>query len=255
MQPPSIILVEPQLGENIGACARAMWNCGLSDLRLVRPRDGWPNPKAVAAATGAAPIVERAKLYHTTPQAVADLQLVVATTARPRGLQHPCADLDAAITEVERRCVRTGFLFGPERTGLDNDTLVLAQLAVTIPLNPEFTSLNLAQAVLLVAYSWWRHAATATVSNQGKTAPLANAAQLHGLFEHLEQELDEGAFFRVPERRPRAVRHLRSILQRAMLDSDEVQTLHGVVSALSGRRKDGQPVRIPRQRPHGKSKP
>jgi tRNA/rRNA methyltransferase len=251
MLQPSIILVNPQLGENIGACARAMWNCGLSDLRLVSPRDGWPNPKAMAAATGAAHIVEEAEIFERTEDAIADCRLVLATTARRRDLSHQVDTVDDAIREVIAEGVPTCFLFGPERTGLDNDTVVLAQRAVTIPLNPRFTSLNLGQAVLLVAYSWWRQAsdrdveASATTETASSTPP-ATAAELQGLFDHLEQELDASSFFRVPERRPRAVLMLRSILQRASLDSDEVQTLHGVVSALSGRRKDGKPVRVPR---------
>jgi tRNA/rRNA methyltransferase len=261
MPPPAVILIDPQLGENIGACARAMWNCGLDELRLVRPRDGWPSAKAVAAATGAAHIVEQARLFLSPAEATADLRFVVATTARRRAIEHPISTLVEGIADLRRAEGPSGLLFGPERTGLDNDALVLAQRIVTIPVNPKFTSLNLAQAVLLVAHAWWQESTgeptpqPATTADSDQRASLASGAELVGLFEHLEQELDAADFFRVAERRPGVVRNLRTVLQRAELRSDDVSILHGVISALVGHRKDGKPVRSPRQagtphRPH-----
>jgi tRNA/rRNA methyltransferase len=252
---PAIVLVEPQLGENIGACARAMLNCGLDDLRLVRPRDGWPNDKALAAATGAsARIVERARLFERTEDAVADLSPLLATTSRNRELLMPVIGPAEAIADLARAPEQGGVLFGPERTGLHNDDVVLAHAIVEIPLNPEFSSLNLAQAVLLVAYRWYESAlgeggaSRTEVVARGDDA-LASAGELHNFYEHLEQELAAAEFFRVAEKSPGMIQNLRAVFSRARLRRHEVRTLHGVVSALVGRRKDGAPVRQPRPRP------
>ena len=248
---PVIVLVAPQLGENIGAAARAMLNCGLVELRLVAPRDGWPNERAQAMATGASrEIVDRAAVFETAAGAVADLHRVFATTARRRDLLKPAVgprDLAAEIRDCAAQGLRSGVLFGPERTGLDNDDVALASHIVHIPLNPEYSSLNLAQAVLLVAHAWFEAEAGASVAAAGprSTTPLATAAQLVNLFEHLEQELDASGFLRVAEKRGIMVRNLRSILHRAELREHEVRALHGVVSSLVGRRKDGGLVRQP----------
>jgi tRNA/rRNA methyltransferase len=250
--PPAVVLVEPQLGENIGACARAMLNCGLEDLRLVRPRDGWPNPKATAAATGAsARLVERARVYRRTEDAVADLAPVLATTARSRDLLLPVLSPAASIDLLRAAPGQGGILFGPERTGLHNDDLVLAHAVVEIPLNPELSSLNLAQAVLLLAYRWFEAASAGEVAagaapSAGSDDELATAGELHNFYEHLEQELDAAEFFRVPEKRAGMVRNLRALFARARLRRHEVRTLHGIVAALTGRRKDGTAVRQPR---------
>lgn len=249
-----IVLVDPQLGENIGAAARAMLNCGLSELRLVSPRDGWPNERAQAMATGASrEIVDRATVFESTAAAVADLRRVYATTARRRDLLKPVIgprELAAEIRDCGARGLRSGVLFGPERAGLDNDDVALASHIVHIPLNPEHSSLNLAQAVLLVAHAWFEAEAgnRAAVGGPQSTSPLATAAQLLNLFEHLEQELDASGFLRVVEKRGIMVRNLRSILHRAELREHEVRALHGVVSSLAGRRKDGRPVRRPTRR-------
>ena len=248
---PVIVLVGPQLGENIGAAARAMLNCGLVELRLVAPRDGWPNERAQAMATGVSrEIVDRAAVFETTAEAVADLHRVYATTARRRDLLKPAIGPGELAIEV-RGCaaqgLRSGVLFGPERTGLGNDDVALASHIVHIPLNPEYSSLNLAQAVLLVAHAWFEAEAGGSVAAAGpkSTTPLATAAQLVNLFEHLEQELDASGFLRVTEKRGIMVRNLRSILHRAELREHEVRALHGVVSSLVGRRKDGGLVRQP----------
>ncbi|HVS15626.1 MAG TPA: RNA methyltransferase [Thermoanaerobaculia bacterium] len=246
--PPAVILVEPQLGENIGACARAMLNCGLEDLRLVRPRDGWPNPKATAAATGAsARVIERARVLARTEEAVADLAPLLATTARSRDLLLPVMGPAEAIAALRRAPRQGGLLFGPERTGLHNDDLVLAHAVVEIPLNPELSSLNLAQAVLLLAYRWFEATsqgdAPAVVVDE---EDLATAGELHNFYEHLEQELDAAEFFRVREKRAGMVQNLRALFARARLRRHEVRTLHGIVATLTGRRKDGSPVREPR---------
>lgn len=241
---PAIVLVEPQLGENIGAAARAMLNCGLTDLRLVRPRDGWPSEKAAAMATGASRrVVDRARLCATTHEAVADLHQVYATTARDRDMLKATVTPAVAVAELRAaasRGERGGFLFGPERTGLENDDVSLAGKILHIPLNPEFSSLNLAQAVLLVAYAWWRSEASAGETPAIDSAHgLATSEQMVNFFEHLEQELDESGFLHVTEKRAVMVRNLRNLFHRAALREHEVRTLHGIVSALSGRRKDG----------------
>ncbi len=251
---PVIVLVGPQLGENVGAAARAMLNCGLRELRLVAPRDGWPNEAAQAMATGASrEIVDRAAVFGTTAESVADLHRVYATTARRRDLLKPAIgprELATEVREFAGRGLRSGVLFGAERAGLDNDDVALASHIVHIPLNPEYSSLNLAQAVLLVAHAWFEAGADNPVAASGprSTTPLATRAELVNLFEHLEQELDASGFLRVAEKRGIMVRNLRSILHRAELREHEVRALHGVVSSLTGRRKDGRSVRQPAQR-------
>ncbi len=239
------------MGENIGAAARAMLNCGLTGLRLVAPREGWPNERARAMATGASrELVDRASVFETTAGAVADLHRVYATTARRRDLLKPAIgprELAAGMRDCASRGLRTGVLFGPERAGLDNDDVALASHIVHIPLNPAYSSLNLAQAVLLVCHAWFEAEAgrRAAAAGPKSTPPPATAAQLVNLFEHLEQELDDSGFLRVVEKRGIMVRNLRSILHRAELREHEVRALHGVVSSLAGRRKDGRPVRQP----------
>lgn len=238
---PAIILVRPQLGENIGMAARAMLNCGLTELRIVAPRDGWPNEAAVSAASGADRIVETAKLYDTAGEAVADLSHVYATTARLRGMVKPIVHPREAAREIHQLLGEekpVGILFGPERTGLENDELVLADRALVAPLNPGFSSLNLAQAVLLCA--WEFHAArdeqVAPVQlPTGRSKPAAKALLLEFL-ERLEDILDKRGFLHPPEKRPKMTRNLRNIFQRADLTDQEVATLQGVVSALIGKK-------------------
>jgi tRNA/rRNA methyltransferase len=238
---PAIILVAPQLGENIGAAARAMLNCGLSDLRLVRPREGWPSPRAYAMASGADVVLDSVRIFDTTEEALADITTVFASTARLRDMiKETVTPSEAAIEMVqgEANGEKSGLLFGPERTGLSNDDVVLARKVIHVPLNPGFSSLNLAQAVLLIAHAWYIEAhATAPPRLPAATPRPATVADLVNFFEHFEEALDEGGFLHPPEKRPTMVRNLRNIFQRAALTEQEVRTLHGVVSDLSGHRK------------------
>lgn len=243
---PTVVLVAPQLGENIGFAARAMLNCGLTDLRLVRPRDGWPNPQAEAAASGALEVIAPVRVYDSTGEAVADLGRVYATTARRRDLEHVVVTPGQAAAEMRAHqangeSVGVGVLFGAERSGLNNDDVALADAAITVPLNPAFSSLNLGQAVLLVAYEWLRAGDDTPARARTDTGePLATKEALLQLMRHLEQELDRAAFFRVPENRPAMVRALRVWLTRSAPTAQEVRTLHGVFTALSGHRLGGE---------------
>ena len=234
---PVIILVDPQLGENIGAAARAMLNCGLGRLRLVRPRDGWPSERAVAAASGADAVLSAAALFDTTEAAIADLEQVYAATARPREMIKPVMTPRRAATVIRAGLAAgrpVGILFGPERTGLLNDELALADTLITVPLNPAYSSLNLAQAVLLVAYEW-AQAGDGTPAYQlvtNATRP-ATKAELLNFFAHLERALDECGFLRNVEKRPSMVRNIRNLFQRAFLTHQEIRTLHGMVKELT----------------------
>jgi tRNA/rRNA methyltransferase len=234
---PAVVLVEPQLGENIGTAARAMLNCGLTDLRLVNPRDGWPNAKALAASSGADVVIEGARLYDSTAAAIADLNRVYATTARHRGMIKRVATPRRAASEMRKAIGRgeaVGILFGRERTGLLNEDIALADAVLAVPLNPGFASLNLAQAVLLVGYEWFQAAdrtpASELVTND--TRP-ATKAELLNFFAHLEERLDDCGFLRNVEKRPSIVRNIRNLFQRAALTRQEIRTLHGIVAELS----------------------
>src|SRR6266481_4433532 len=249
---PAIILVEPQLGENIGTAARAMMNCGLDDMRLVRPRDGWPSDKAVAAASGADIVLEKARLYSTAPAAIADLVHVYAATARDRGMvrrevtpRHAAAEMRAWLAAGEP----CGVLIGPERTGLVNDDVALADTVLTVPLNPAFSSLNLGQAVLIVGYEWFisGSAAPPEILRRGGSRP-ATKEELLNFFDHLEEELEKNGFLRNREARPSMVRNLRSLFQRAQCTEQELRTLHGVVTAFAGPRERAPTPSLPRMR-------
>jgi tRNA/rRNA methyltransferase len=247
--PPAIILSEPQLGENIGACARAMANFGLYDLRIVKPRDGWPNPKAEAMAAQAVPVIAAARIYANVESAVAELGLVLATTARDRSMAKPVltpAEAAQRLRQAAESGVASAILFGNERAGLTNDEVALADCVITIPTAPGFSSLNLGQSVLLMGYEWFK-SADATAAEQidhGGGQPAARE-DLIRLFEHLESELEEGGFLFPPGNRPGMVRNLRNILHRAQLTDQEVRTLRGVIVALTrgkhrrSREKDG----------------
>ncbi|HET6621562.1 MAG TPA: RNA methyltransferase [Dongiaceae bacterium] len=243
--PPAIILVSPQLGENIGAAARAMLNCGLSDLRLVAPRDGWPNSAAERAAVGALDLMPPVRVFEQVGQAIGDLTLVYATTARDRKMVKPIVTARQAALEARAHVAaggKAGFLFGPERTGLLSDDVSLANKIVTVPLNPEFTSLNLGQAVLLIGYDWFQSgdATSAEQLPMNGTLP-ATQAELQNFFAHLERELDSCGFLRNEEARPHMIRNLRNMWQRAQLTEQEVRTLHGMVKELTT-------LRVPRRR-------
>jgi tRNA/rRNA methyltransferase len=239
---PAVILVEPQLGENIGMAARAMLNCGLTELRLVAPREPWPNDKAVAAASGADRVLDAARLYPTAAAAIADLGFVLATTARDRDMTKRVVTPRQAAAELRQRLEggeRTGLLFGREANGLVNDEIALADAIVAAPLNPGFRSLNLGMAVLLVGYEW-AMAADATPAADlvmpPETRP-ASKAELIGLFEHLERELDACGFLRNAQQRPTMVRNLRNALGRARLTEQEVRTFRGIIGCLVSNRR------------------
>ncbi|MDB5392572.1 MAG: putative tRNA/rRNA methyltransferase [Rhodospirillales bacterium] len=247
---PVIILVEPQLGENIGAAARAMLNCGLTRMRIVRPRDGWPNPRASAAASGADSVIEAAEIFDSTSAAIADLNYVLATTARQRDMVKTILTPEVAAEELHARAAtghRTGILFGPERTGLMNDDIPLADAVVTIPVNPVFSSLNLAQGVLLIGYCWWRM----QVQREGRRLEVggnrpATKVELENLFVQLEKALEEGGFYTTEQQRPSMVRNMRNLLQRASMTEQEVRTFHGVIAALNGTAGSAKEKRRPR---------
>lgn len=234
---PAIVLVNPQLGENIGMCARAMFNCGLTDLRIVNPRDGWPSDKAVSASSGALEKGVIATLYGSTADAVADCDYIFATTARPRDMVKEVFTPREAAKRA-RSEKRVAFLFGAERTGLHNDDIAIANGVITIPLNPDFTSLNIAQAVLLVAYEWFTAGdTTAPVQLVSGDSDVATAKEIAELVGRLEDEMDKGGFFRSPDLRPTLVRNLQALFARTRMTSQEASTFHGIISALIGLRK------------------
>jgi tRNA/rRNA methyltransferase len=237
---PTIILVEPQLAENIGMAARAMANFGLSELRLVAPRNGWPKKGAHSAASGAVHILEGAKLYPTAREAIADLNFVFATTARERGQMKRVFGPEPAMREAQGRLAAgqgVGILFGRERTGLENDEVSLADAIVTFPVDPRFSSLNLAQAVLLVAYEWHKLATGGALPFSGdRRSPPAVRDQILSFFDYLEAELDAANFY-PPDKRPTMTRNMRDIFHRLELTEQDVRTLRGAVRALAeGRR-------------------
>jgi tRNA/rRNA methyltransferase len=234
---PVVILVRPQLSENIGTAARAMMNCALTDLRLVAPRHDWLSERAIAASSGADALLHHARVFATTEEAIADLQRVYATTGRNRYMVKPAMTPRQAAAQMRAQAAEglaMGVLFGPERTGLENEDVALADTVVMAPLNPKFASLNLAQSVLLIAYEWFQATAPA-LPEQTMTkgaAPPATKETLLQFYEHLERELDESGFFRVAEKRPGMVINIRNMFARADLTLQEVRTLHGIVHEL-----------------------
>lgn len=233
--PPAIVLVRPQLGENIGKAARAMLNFGLTDMRIVAPRDGWPNASAIPSASGADSVLETAQLFETVSDAVADCAQVFATTVRKRGLPKPVVTPDEAARAIHEASGRSAILFGPERSGLDAEDVALARTIATVPVNPDFSSLNLAQAVILIAYEWSKGISLA-VPTEGESALPASQAELDGLVAHMENALEPSGYFFPPDRTPTTKRTLRSILTKPGWSASEVQALRGVISALEKRR-------------------
>jgi tRNA/rRNA methyltransferase len=244
---PAVILCEPQLGVNIGTTARAMANFGLWDLRLVRPRDGWPNEDAINAASRADHVLERVRVFDTLEAAIADLSLVYATTARSRDLQKTVLGPDEASTNLASHIgggYGAGLLFGRERWGLLNEEVALADAIVTLPVEPAFASLNIAQAVLLMSYEWRRHSAAGTVLPFGDTmAETAPREELVGLFGHLEDTLDGSGFFTAPDKRPTVINNLRTMLTRGQFTSQEIRTLRGVISSIDRKHERPNPNR------------
>ena len=235
---PAVILVETQMGENIGAAARAMANFGLRELRLVKPRDGWPSEKANAMAASARFILNDAYLFDTVEEAVADLSLVFATTARERGQMKEVVGPDEAMVRIRPHLAsgaKAGILFGRERWGLNSDEVGLSDAILTLPVDPDYASLNVGQAVIICAYEWARGAGRDLpfATPEGEPATKEDVARF---FEHLEGELDAANFLKPPEKRPRMVRNLRNIFLRAGLTAQDVRTLRGIVTALTRRR-------------------
>ena len=242
---PVVVLVRPQLADNIGACARAMANGGLFHLRLVAPRDGWPQEKAWRTASGADRILDAATVHSTVADAVADLHHVFATCPRPRHIVKPVLTARGAaaeLHEISSRGLRAGLLFGPERAGLDNDDMAEADALVRFPLNPAFMSLNLGQAVMVMSYEWW----TATDDTPPRTlmtneTQVATKGRLDNFLTHLVDQLDACGFLRNLPKRPGMVRNIRHFFQRGEVTEQELRTLHGVVTELAiGRRQRGR---------------
>jgi tRNA/rRNA methyltransferase len=249
---PVVILVEPQLGENIGTAARAMANFGVKELRLVRPRDGWPNAKADRAASGADFITREAKLFDSLEEALGDLVWAAATTARPRDMMKEVLTPASVAGEMKRLSSegagRCGLVFGRERWGLNNDEIALCDVICMAPVNPDFASINIAQAVLLMSYEWFklvggkdflgRRTAFDAQKGEGmamaaKRSRPATKEELFGFFGHLERELDESGFLWPPEKRPNMVRNIRNMFQRMRPGEQDIRTLRGIVASLS----------------------
>lgn len=230
---PAFVLVRPQMGENIGAAARAMWNFGLDRMRVVAPRDGWPNQAAVAMASGAGRLLDQAQLTDTLADAVSDCHYVFATTARPRDLTKPVFSPEEAMREAAKRIAkgqRVAVLFGPERSGLENDDVARANAIVTVPVNPDFPSLNLAQCALLIGYEWRRVTTSVTpVTTEMAGAEWAAAVEVEKLASHYEERLDEMGFF-YPEHKSQSMRtNLRNFWSRMPMTRADVQMLHGMM--------------------------
>lgn len=237
---PAVVLVRPQMGENIGAAARAMWNFGLDRMRLVTPRDGWPNPRAVAMASGAGRVLDQVQVMDDTGAALADLNYVFATTARSRDLTKRVLTPERAMAEARAMIdggQKVGIMFGPERAGLENADVVRADALVSIPVNPAFASLNLAQSVLLLSYEWRRQASDVVpeVREMGKTR-FATHIEVEKLTGHLEDKLDSAGFFWPEHKRESMIENLRNMFSRLDLTDADVRTLHGVLRALTEKR-------------------
>jgi len=228
---PVIVLVRPQLGENIGKAARAMLNFGLAQLRLVAPRDGWPNPSAGPSAAGADIVLEQAQVCDTLAEAVADCAHVYATTVRKRGVTKPVLTPEQAAEAMRREIGRSAIVFGPERSGLETEDVALARAIVTVPINPEFGSLNLAQAVILCAYEWSKQASLAQPTAEDLLPP-APQEELEGLIAHLGALLDERDYFFPPSRAAASRLTLRNVLTKPGWNHLEIRTLRGVLSQL-----------------------
>jgi len=229
--PPVIVLVRPQLGENIGKAARAMLNFGLTELRLVTPRDGWPNPSAGPAASGADIVLENAAVFATVADAVADCAQVYATTVRKRGVTKPVVTPEQAARDIHAAPTRAAILFGPERAGLETDDVALARTIITVPINPAFGSLNLAQAVILVAYEWSKGVELASPPETDMPMP-APQDELEGMLDQLDTMLTDAGYFFPPDRTVTTKRTLRTLLTKPGWSTQEVRTVRGILSTL-----------------------
>jgi tRNA/rRNA methyltransferase len=248
---PVVVLVEPQLGENIGMVARAMANFGLSELRLVKPRDGWPNEKARAASSKADHVIDGAVVYETLQEAIADLNFVYATTARVRDGFKPVRSPIVAAKTLRIKYdagEKVGILFGREKSGLSNEDVALADEIVTFPVNPAFASLNIAQAVLLMSYEWMKQSLESEEHTPFTTVDQkpATKEEVIGLFEHLEDALDARGYFRPASKKPKMIDNLRAVLSRRAFTSPEIKVMRGVISSLD---------RFSRKNPRGAGNP
>lgn len=250
---PAIILVEPQLGENIGMVARAMANFGLAELRLVNPRDGWPSEKARSAASKADHVIDGTKVYETLEDAISDLNFVYATTARERyGFKPVRSPVFAAATlrEKFKAGEKTGILFGRERWGLNNEEVALADEIVTFPVNPAFASLNIAQAVLLMSYDWMKSGIDDL--EETRFQPIeqnpSTKAQVLGMFEHIEEALDARGYFHPPEKKPKMIDNLRAVLSRRAFSEQEISVFRGVINSLDRFQRQWPKKMVPRQK-------
>ena len=230
---PVIILVRPQLGQNIGKAARAMLNFGLTEMRLVAPRDGWPNPDAGPAASGADVVLEQAQVFESVADAIADCSTVFASTVRRRDLVMPVLGPEEMADQIRASVERSGILFGAERSGLETDEVALANAIVTVPINPEFGSLNLAQAVILLAYEWSKRSALAQPTAK-ELEPAAPHGELDGLIRQLNDELEAKGYFPPPSRTEATKNTLRTIFTKPGWSSREVKAIRGVIRALVG---------------------
>lgn len=237
MPAPIVILVHPQMGENIGAAARAMANFGLSELRLVAPRDGWPNPAAEAMAAHATHIISNAKVYSTTEEAVADIELLLATTARPRDMEKPVMTPREAMGQA-LNVGKVGLMFGPERTGLVNEDIVRAGAIINIPVNPDYASLNIAQALVITAYEWFVASGGGVLPPTGEGNPPATMQEVEGFLGHLEALLNKANFYQVAHKKERMDQNIRNIFTRTRLSHQEAQTLRGVLRAIHELKED-----------------
>lgn len=236
LQQPAILLVRPQMGENIGAAARAMLNFGLDHLVVVSPRDGWPSPKALAMASGAGRLLDEARLFNSTAEALADNTYVMATTARARGLTKPIFSPEHAMAEAVQRISKgqkVSVMFGPERAGLENDDIARANAIISVPVNSNFASLNLAQCVLLIGYEWQRHKTDITAERfeMGKSE-WANGLEIEKLAEHFEHQLDNAGFFFPKTKAGGMKTNLRNFWSRMPLTKADVQILHGIMRQM-----------------------
>ena len=228
---PVIVLVRPQLGQNIGKAARAMLNFGLSELRLVAPRDGWPNPEAGPAASGADVVLEKAEVFSTAQEAIADCSHVFASTVRRRDLVMPVIGPQEMADRISASPARSAILFGPERSGLETEEVALAGAIVTVPINPKFASLNLAQAVILLAYEWSKQADLAQPTAK-EVEPPAPQGELEGLISQLNGELETKGYFHPPSRTEATKNTLRTIFTKTRWSSREVKAVRGIIRAL-----------------------
>ncbi|MBL8644649.1 MAG: RNA methyltransferase [Rhodospirillaceae bacterium] len=256
---PCVILMEPRLAENMGTTARAMRNCGLSELRLVDPKADWLSEKAIAASSGGAVILEKAKRFDTLEEAIADLQRIYATTARRREMVKPIFTAKGAGPDMRGHAEagrKMGLLFGREKHGLTSDEIALCDAIIEIPMNPDYSSLNLAQAVLLVSYEWFQagYEGPQSAMTFNRTSP-ATKDQVMELFLHLERELVECGFLRDEDKRALMVINIRNMLQRAELTDQEVRTFHGIIKELRYGRRPDRPLRQPGVKPEPAPKP